>query len=170
MVLRARGNACVCHSSLRIYPEPNYFPPPPLGVHVLVLMCAICPPLPSGLFSTRDSTVIPLTSKSYHTTCLYKATNGSHLTRSRGQGHHSGPRPHKINLRTCHSLSLLFFPISLPLTTLPSCCSPNMSATFLPQDLCTCSVPYWNICPSPRYLHGSFSHSLQVFTQMSPSL
>lgn len=64
------------------------------------------------------------------------------------------PRSHTINLPTCHCLCYSS-PSHFSLTTLPSCCSPNVSATFLPQDLCMCSVFYWYALPSDIFMAPS---------------
>lgn len=115
---RARGNAWPVSFQPQKIPRTQLLPSTSTGYPRACAHVCHLPSTPQWPVLYTAATVILLTFKSHHITCLYKTTKGSHLTWSRSQGHHSGTRPHKINLRTCHSLSLLF-PISLPLTTLP---------------------------------------------------
>ena len=119
-----QGQSLVYHSAFRIHPESNHFPSPPLQWqraehHPL-------PPTPQWSILYTAATVILLTIKSRHITCLLKTSNGFHLTWSKSQGHHSSlkvPQDQPLHL----SLSLLFSPIlppsnHTPLLAVPQTC------------------------------------------------
>lgn len=151
MVHRARGNAWCVSFQPRNIPRTHLLP----STSTAMAEHHHLPSIPQWPVPYTAATAILLTFKSHHITCLCKTTNGSHLTRSRSQGHHSGPRPHKINLPTCHSLSLLFFPISLPSDHTPLLLFPkhvsHISASGPLHVLCPLLE-----CPSPRCLKKFF--------------